>query len=685
MHENAFRIALAGNPNTGKSTVFNALTGLKQHTGNWSGKTVGSAVGSFMLGGRKAALYDLPGIYSLFSDSAEECAAREFLSAGHPDLVLVILDATSLERNLPLALQVMETTERVILCLNLTDEAAKKGIRVNVAALSAETGLPVIEMAARQGIGLAEVKAAALEMLEGEREARPLRTGFGNMPQAFAYLLESCGASAPEGMSRNYFCGCLLEGDAYALAECRERLGFWEGEELRLRAEAAALLARDNGNDLADFQEKRSLAFLERAAGIAARVVERQSARDIPTERIDRFVLSPKTGIPLMLLLLGGVFWITVAGANVPSGLLMEGFRAWGVELRAGLAALQAPPWLESLLMDGVYLTASWVVAVMLPPMAIFFPLFTLLEDFGLLPRIAFHLDGLFQRAGAHGKQALTMCMGFGCNAAGVTACRIIESPRERLIAILTNCLVPCNGRFPALILLAGYFFAGGNPVAAGGFVFLLIALAVALTLGVSLLLSRTLLRGVPSSFVLELPPYRRPKVRDVIVRSLLDRTVFVLGRAITVAIPAGAVIWLFQNLEWNGHTLLSALAGFLEPLGSLMGLSGIILAAFLLGIPANEIVVPILLMVYSQSGMLVEAEGMAQAGEILAANGWTWVTAACAVLFSLNHFPCATTLLTIRKETGSRFWTAIAFFLPTAVGVVLCLAVNGAAAVFGV
>lgn len=355
MDEKRLRIALAGNPNTGKSTVFNALTGLKQHTGNWSGKTVGHAVGRFSLGDWEAELVDLPGIYSLFSESAEERAAKDFICRENPDMVVVVLDATSLERNLPLGLQIMELTKNVVFCLNLTDEAQKKGIFVNKDLLQELTGVPVIPMAARAGIGLMELKRVLLGIAEGHRRIRPKGIDWS------AFLPET-----------------------------------------------------DEGYFSAEFQEQRSLAFLERAKEICGKVVRKREDRDSFTERIDRQLLSSKKGILLMLLLLGGVFWLTVAGANIPSQLLMNAMNHWGELLRGGLSSLNTPPpsWLESLLMDGVYLTVTWVVAVMLPPMAIFFPLFTLLEDFGLLPRIAFHMDGCFRKAGAHGKQALTMWVG---------------------------------------------------------------------------------------------------------------------------------------------------------------------------------------------------------------------------------------------------------------------------------
>lgn len=665
-------IALAGNPNTGKSTLFNALTGLKQHTGNWSGKTVGRAEGRFWLGEKEAVLVDLPGIYSLFSAGAEEACARDFLAFGDADAVAVVVDASALERHLPLALQVMELMPRCVLCLNLADEAEKKGISIDEKKLSDLTGVPVVKTAARTGRGLSDLTAALEKVMEQEPQVR--HTPFHKtLPEDFQKLLAEGENLLPKSKNRPLLLDFLWQKEEDVLLE-------EVGEELRQwRTKCNGYFAGEE-EALAVYRKERSLCFQKRAETLTAAVCKKNEGKGDTTAQMDKLFLRKRTGVPLMLLLLALVFWITAVGANVPSQMLMSVFTKLGATCRSALES--SPVWLESLLMDGVFLTVSWVVSVMLPPMAIFFPMFTLLEDCGLLPRIAFQLDGLFRRAGAHGKQALTLCMGFGCNAAGVTACRIIDSPRERLIAILTNNFVPCNGRFPTILLLIAVFLSVGKPWMSGFALFVVIGLSVGMTLLVSFFLSRTVLKGMPSAFVLELPPFRRPQIGQVLVRSLLDRTIFVLGRAITAAAPAGAIIWLLQRIQIGDGTLLTQIAMFLEPLGGIMGLSGPILLAFLLGLPANEIVLPILLMFYSQSGMLVE--GGSQTGAMLAANGWTWMTAVCAILFSLNHFPCATTLLTIRKETGSRKWTAISFLLPTIIGICLCAAVHGLFCFFG-
>lgn len=600
-----YTAALAGNPNVGKSTVFNALTGMHQHTGNWPGKTVEVAEGAYVWRGASFRLVDLPGTYSLRADSPEEELARDFICGGDADVTVVVADATCLRRNLHLAVQLRSRTPRLVLCLNLMDEARKKGVTVDTEALSRALAAPVVTTAARSGEGLDALRTAVLDMAR-----RPPRDDPWLPP----------------------------EDDSAAMAR--------------------------------------------RAAEIADACLScRPEDVHVRDRRLDRLLTSPTVGLPVMLLLLGLVFWLTIWGANAPSALLSRGLMALQAPLRSLLAG--APPWVQGALVDGMYRTAAWVVAVMLPPMAIFFPLFTLLEDAGYLPRVAFMMDGCFRAAGGSGRQSLTMCMGFGCNACGVTGCRIIDSPRERLVAILTNAFVPCNGRFPTLIALISLFFLGGTlgfgrSLLATALFLGCILFAVAMTLLASRLLTATVLRGQLSAFSLELPPYRMPRVGQVLVRSLLDRTLFVLGRAVTVAAPAGLLIWILGSISVRGGSLLAVLAGALDGPGRLMGLDGMVLLAFLLGFPANEIVLPVLLMGYLQAGSLTDYGSLAELSAVLTANGWTAETAVCMLVLCLLHFPCGTTCLTILHETGSARWTALAAALPTAMGAAVCMVIHG-------
>ncbi|HIU34242.1 MAG TPA: ferrous iron transport protein B [Candidatus Pullichristensenella excrementigallinarum] len=672
LREGDLVVALAGNPNVGKSTVFNQLTGMRQHTGNWPGKTVLSAWGRCAFGGKNYVLVDTPGAYSLSARSAEEEAARDFICFGEADAVVVVCDATCLERNLHLILQIMEVTDRVAVCVNLLDEAGKKHIRVDLEALERELGVPVVGSAARSGKGIDAILQAADRAMRGE--------GHPRLPR-YSAALESAIAPLEEELTRlglalrpRWLACRLLEGDREWLA----RIEAFLGDSVEKLPGIAAILEKAP-RSISNPREEMVQCLYRRAEEIVHACVFEQGDASRRQARWDKILTSRKTGIPIMLLTLAVVFYITILGANYPSEVLSGMFARLEEGFAGMLASLNAPNWVIGLLAEGMLRVLGWVVSVMLPPMAIFFPLFTLLEDLGYLPRVAFNLDRCFQRCRACGKQCLTMCLGFGCNAAGVVGCRIIDSRRERLIAILTNSLVPCNGRFPMMISLIGVFFVGGGALFGGAVLSAaaltgVILLGIAMTFLASRLLSATLLKGVPSSFTLELPPFRAPRVGHVIVRSVLDRTLFVLGRAVAIAAPAGLIIWTLANASIEGKTLLSYATDFLQPVGRLMGLDGVILMAFILGLPANEIVLPLAVMAYTAGGGLVEMENMGALKNVLVANGWTWLTALNAVLFSLMHWPCSTTLITIYKETRRGYWTLVAFLLPTMLGFLCCL-----------
>ena len=605
-----FTVTLAGNPNVGKSTVFNGLTGMNQHTGNWTGKTVSNAAGTCTYLDKKFLLVDIPGTYSIITHSKEEEIASDFIRSGVSDATVVVVDATCLERNLNLVFQIIDITDNVIVCVNLLDEAKKKKIKIDLDLLSKLLGVPVVGTTARNKKTLNSLLKTIYKVCSGELIPNPCKVKLQDT--------------------------CSTEENASLIIKHCENI--------------ASQVCTFEKNDYRSFDRK-----------------------------IDKILTSKIWGIPIMLLFLGLIFWITIIGANYPSQMLSKLFGWIQTKLIIGAEFIHMPEWLSSMLILGVYQTVTWIIAVMLPPMAIFFPLFTIMEDLGYLPRIAFNMDKCFKKACTNGKQMITMCMGFGCNAAGVCGCKIIDSPRERLIAILTNAFVPCNGRFPFLITIATIFIAASFSGFTASIVSTLavvcvIVLGIIMSLLISKLLSNTILKGMPSSFVLELPPYRKPQFAKILVRSIFDRTIFVLGRALCVAIPAGFIIWIFANVGIGGSSLLSIVSNFLDPFAKLMGLDGYILTAFILALPANEIVLPIILMGYLGGTSLSNLSDSFAIGNILVQNGWTLLTAINVMIFVVLHFPCGTTLLSIKKETGSWKWTALAFALPTVCGILLCL-----------
>ena len=643
---NKKKIALIGNPNVGKSTLFNELTKMHQHTGNWAGKTVGVAVGYH----DDLEIYDLPGTYSLIPHSLEEEITSDFIIKKDYDLALIVCDATMLERNLNLVIQTLEVTNQAILCVNMIDETIKNGITIDIDKLSKLLHIPVVGISAKKKIGIESL----LKEITNFNNNETFKVDY------CGELEDSINAVSDLVNSRFEAIKCIIDDNIKDDKTCLVK----------------SYLCDQGINSLDSVMESIYKKCEDINNEVTIKNLKKKNNR-----KLDKILTNKITGIPIMILMLIGILYISIEGANYPSSILFSFFKWLKDILNDILLNICIPKVIVDLLINGVYQVLTWVVAVMLPPMAIFFPLFTLLEDLGVLPRIAFNLDGYFQKSNACGKQALTMCMGFGCNAVGVTNARIIDSPRERLIAILTNSFIPCNGRFPTLISVIGMFFIIEskffNSIINVLILTLAILLSIFITFIVSKILSKTILKGIPSFFTLELPPYRKPQVVKVIVRSILDRTLFVLGRAVLISIPAGVIIWLCANITIGGETLISIISNFLDPFGKLIGLDGVIVLAFILGFPANEIVIPIIMMSYLSNSTIIDISNLNVAKDILTSNGWTITTAICIIIFILFHFPCSTTVLTIKKETGSLKWTILSFLLPLVIGISLCFIIN--------
>lgn len=684
-----FTIAIAGNPNVGKSTVFNSLTGLHQHTGNWPGKTVSNASGIATFNNKNFLLVDIPGTYSIMSNSQEEEIARDYICFGNPDCTVVVLDATCLERNLNLVYQILEITNKVVVCVNLLDEAKKKGIEIDLDKLSFTLGVPVVGTIARKKKTLNKLMQSVYEVCTENCSDELFKIEY---PESIENAITIVEKSAKELLCSSLFTNYrwislkLLEGNSKIISSIENYLNInlVDNENISCSVNKAKEILEDNNINISSFKDIIVSTIMYHSEKISLDVIRcKRQNYSVRTNKIDKILTSKLTGIPIMLLFFALIFWITITGANYPSALLTKFFNYIETKLVLLFEHFNSPLWLIDISVFGLYRTLAWIVAVMLPPMAIFFPLFTILEDLGYLPRIAFNLDNFFRKACTSGKQALTMCMGFGCNAAGVVGCRIIDSPRERLVAMLTNNFVPCNGRFPFLITISSIFFASSalgiwSSIWSTLAVIAVIIIGVIVTLIVSKLLSKTILKGMPSSFMLELPPYRTPQFGKILVRSIFDRTLFVLGRAVSIAIPAGIIIWLFANINISGISLLTHVANFLNPFAKLMGLDGYILTAFILALPANEIVLPIILMSYTAGGSLMQIDDLSNISNILIGNGWTILTAINVMLFCLMHFPCSTTLITIKKESGSLKWTALAFLIPTFLGIITCMFTTG-------
>ena len=645
------KVALIGNPNVGKSTLFNELTGLHQHTGNWTGKTVDTMVGYKKYKNNVFEIYDLPGTYSLIPHSEEERVTSDFILSKKYDIALVVCDPMCLERNLNLVIQTLEVTNKVVVCINLLDEAKKNKITIDFNLLSNMLDVNVVGISAREKEGINELLESLLNIKESNFK-------FEYNPK----MEDSINIINKYTLSKFESIKTIIENNRADL--------IFEIDQIN------KYLFENNIN----FNDEINYTLSMKTKDIANKVTNKEYKKR--RFNLDKILTNKITGIPIMIIMLMIIFWISIVGANYPSNLLFNLFNNIGEYIKDFCINVNVPKFIYLPLLDGIYKVLTWVVSVMLPPMAIFFPLFTLLEDFGILPRIAFNLDGYFEKNNMCGKQALTMCMGIGCNAVGVTGARIIDSKKDRLLAIITNSFIPCNGRFPTLIAIFTIFFSITNNSIINTTInvillTIVILFSIFITFIASKLLTKVLIKGEDSFFILELPPYRKPKIIKTLIRSLFDRTLKILIRAIIVAAPAGLIIWLLTNLTINNISIFNYISNFLNPIGIILGLDGIILTGFLLGFPANEIVLPIIIMGYMSSNVMVDVSNFEVIKNIFISNGWNIITAVCMIIFIIFHFPCSTTLITIYKETKSIKYTILSFLLPLTIGILLCMIVN--------